>query len=176
LNTTGTYYSDRKTAANGCDSIVVLTLTVNQAYNLTRSAVIEKAQLPFTYACREFAVGTVTGIYEVACTTVAGCDSIIMLDLTVNGSSGLISPAGELFSLSPNPSKRGDFVNVNYDFNPLEQKGLKVEVFNNIGVCVAVLNPTAYPIGIETPGVSGIYLVRITTGTNKLIFGKFMVQ
>ena len=73
----------------GCDSIVTLTLTVNQAYNETAELTICQGQLPYTFDAGNghdttFQVGTVTGEYPIHFTTVTNCDSIVTLTLTVN--------------------------------------------------------------------------------------------
>ncbi len=77
--TSGTYTMTLATV-NGCDSLITLNLTVNPVY--TENLVEEICQGD------SFTVGdstyTASGTYTTVLTTVAGCDSTIVLDLTVH--------------------------------------------------------------------------------------------
>src|SRR5690606_19300819 len=80
LTQSGTYH-DTITIADGCDSIVTLSLTVNQSTSTTHDVT----------ACDSLVFGGVTltqnGIYHDTIINSAGCDSVITLNLTVNHSS-----------------------------------------------------------------------------------------
>src|SRR5690606_15287045 len=80
LTQSGTYH-DTLTASGGCDSIVILTLTVNQSTSTTHDVT----------ACDSFIIEGVTltqsGVYSDTFTASTGCDSVITLNLTVNHSS-----------------------------------------------------------------------------------------
>lgn len=73
-------YNDTLTAANGCDSILTITLTINSSDLITETAT----------ACNSFDFEgntyTSSGIYDVIYTNINGCDSIRQLDLTINNS------------------------------------------------------------------------------------------
>lgn len=79
---TGTY-TQRWTAANGCDSIVTLHLTAHPSYHKTY-----KATLFFggTYTEHGFNVST-PGIHHLHLQTVNGCDSIFTVDITMLSNS-----------------------------------------------------------------------------------------
>ena len=81
--TSGEYVFNRSTV-NGCDSTVTLNLTVNPAYNQTENEEICTNELPYTWRDTVFAEGTVSGEYVFNRSTVNGCDSTVMLNLTVN--------------------------------------------------------------------------------------------
>ena len=83
--TSGEYVFSRSTV-NGCDSTVTLTLTVNPTYNQSESATICQNELPYTWRDTVFAEGTVSGDYVFNRNTVDGCDSTVILTLTVNPS------------------------------------------------------------------------------------------
>ncbi|MDR0982766.1 MAG: hypothetical protein LBM07_05940, partial [Culturomica sp.] len=72
-----------RTTVNGCDSTVRLTLTVNQTY-ITDTVTICDNELPFTYYDTVFSAGTTSGDFTFYMTTVNGCDSTVILHLTVN--------------------------------------------------------------------------------------------
>src|ERR1019366_9220518 len=78
LNTAGTY-TDTLTGANGCDSIVTLTLTVNQITASTINASI-CAGGDYNFNGQFLTTG---GTYHDTLTGSNGCDSIVPLNLTV---------------------------------------------------------------------------------------------
>lgn len=77
--TEGTYY-DSLSSINGCDSIYQLDLTVHKTFLYESTEAICEPEL-FTW--RENAYDA-TGIYYDSLTTIFGCDSVYMLDLTVS--------------------------------------------------------------------------------------------
>ena len=80
FNSEGTQTATLETV-NGCDSVVVMTLTVNPTYNVTDRDTICDSQLPYTWNGVEFnSEGTQTATLE----TVNGCDSVVVMTLTVN--------------------------------------------------------------------------------------------
>ena len=79
LDKAGTYY-DRYETIDGCDSIYKVNLSVNPTYLFETKATICDNH-PYHYRNRTF---NQTGIYYDSLLTVAGCDSVYKLDLTVN--------------------------------------------------------------------------------------------
>ena len=79
LNKAGTYY-DRYETIDGCDSIYKVNLSINPTYLFETKATICDNH-PYHYRNRIF---DQTGVYYDSLITVAGCDSIYKLDLTVN--------------------------------------------------------------------------------------------
>jgi len=77
-------YTDVLTTMFGCDSIVTMNLTVNHAYYQTETETICEAELPFAWRDTVFDAGTVGATFAFHRKTVFGCDSIVMLNLTVN--------------------------------------------------------------------------------------------
>ena len=73
-------YTQTLTSANGCDSIVTLTLNVNPIFNTELSATICEGQV---YNEQGFNVSE-AGVYTQTLTSVSGCDSIVTLTLNVN--------------------------------------------------------------------------------------------
>ncbi len=173
---TGTY-TKTFAASNGCDSLVIMNLVVNPSYEYDRNLTISEDDLPFTYECYLFPVGTQSGKFEIECTTAESCDSIIHLNLTVLPGTGIdeVSTGGSLV-LTPNPVDRGKIVTAEYDFTVAEQRDLRVEIYNNLGMLISVSNPVGMPIALKAPEVSGVYTVRIITGTKDTYIGKFIVK
>ncbi len=79
LTTSGVYYDSLQTVA-GCDSVYELTLTVNPTYLIQETHAICQGE---TYSWRTKNL-TTTGVYYDSLTTLAGCDSVYELTLTVN--------------------------------------------------------------------------------------------
>ena len=79
LTQAGTY-SDTLQTINGCDSVIVLTLSVNHVYHDTINAEICEGSV---YTENGFNVNE-AGTYTQTLQTINGCDSIITLNLTVN--------------------------------------------------------------------------------------------
>jgi hypothetical protein len=99
------------TAANGCDSTLTMTVVVNPTYNETEELFLCPIELPYTWNDTTFEAGTTvagqTYTHVFNGTTVAGCDSVVELTLTMKqqsecefevtataGAHGTISPAG----------------------------------------------------------------------------------
>jgi gliding motility-associated-like protein len=75
-------YSNNYTAANGCDSIVTINLTINNS--ITNP--VQTLSSCNTYASPWGTVYTQSGTYSNTYTTVNGCDSIVTINLTINNS------------------------------------------------------------------------------------------
>ena len=73
-------YSDTLQTVNGCDSVIVLTLSVNPVYHDTINAEICEGSVYTENGFNESEAGTYTQNLQ----TVNDCDSIITLNLTVN--------------------------------------------------------------------------------------------
>ena len=79
LTQAGTY-SDTLQTVNGCDSVIILTLTVNPVVPTTLSATICSNET-YDFHGRDL---TQAGTYRDTLQTINGCDSVIILTLTVN--------------------------------------------------------------------------------------------
>ncbi|MDD4395661.1 MAG: T9SS type A sorting domain-containing protein, partial [Bacteroidales bacterium] len=72
------------TSIDGCDSIVTLSLTVNPSYEQSEEIDICANDFPFTWRDTTFEEGTQSGNFTFVRQTIAGCDSIVHLSLTIN--------------------------------------------------------------------------------------------
>ena len=77
--TDGTY-SVTLTSSSGCDSVPILSLTVNDIVTSVTNRVICSNQLPFNWNSNNYATA---GTYAVTLVSAAGCDSIATLNLAV---------------------------------------------------------------------------------------------
>lgn len=78
--TTSGAYNDTLTNMFGCDSIVTLSLTINQPTSSSVAPVTECTSYTWSQTGMTY---TTSGIYTDTLTNAAGCDSIISLDLTI---------------------------------------------------------------------------------------------
>ncbi|MCQ2348850.1 MAG: choice-of-anchor J domain-containing protein [Paludibacteraceae bacterium] len=170
-STTGTY-TWTGTAANGCDSIVTLNLTVNPVHYETITLTIQESETPYSW--NGFQIDT-TGSYTWYGQTAAGCDSVVTLDIFVQG-VGLDYAKDGMFAISPNPAERGQNVRVDVALSEAEREGVVVELFTSNGKLVSRIEPKEQPIFVKMPEVGGLYMVRLTTGTGRVMYGKVIVK
>ena len=76
----------------------------------------------------------------------------------------------------PNPLKANQILYIVNDFAMEERIGLYVEVFDAKGQRVFADEPENYPIAIDYLNQSGIYVVRIVTGTGNIYTGKVLFE
>jgi hypothetical protein len=86
-------YNNNLESITGCDSIITLNLTINQAFSQTIEAVICQGET-YLFAGNEL---TQSGQYESKLLSISGCDSIIVLTLILNP-----SPAAPLINQNKN--------------------------------------------------------------------------
>ncbi len=168
-------YSKLLSSPDGCDTIVSLFVAKMSVVIISDRVTIGPEDLPFEYADTIFDVGTTSGEYRIVTTTEYGCEKIINLTLIV-GTTGLANPYGEYFNITPNPVNRGTSAYINYDFDKADQTGLRVEIFNSAGMLYYQYQPDEYPVNVgKYIKEAGMYMIRITTGNNKVLIGKLIV-
>ena len=156
-------YTQNLQTINGCDSVVTLTLTVNPVYSFTIDATINQGE---TYHGNGFEVSE-AGTYTQNLQTVNGCDSVIVLNLTVNSSLGDVVANTIEVALYPNPAE---------NYTILKVQGLKeqtkVVLFDVRGRKLREFDLSA---GTESVRLdlrdlpSGVYTLMIGNTTKKLI-------
>ncbi len=97
------------TAANGCDSVVTMTLTVGDAYTTNETVAVCASELPYTW---NGVVFTAAGTQSVTLTAANGCDSVVTMTLTVifAAQSDIYETAcGSYFWNNANYTESGDY-------------------------------------------------------------------
>ncbi|MBR1770246.1 MAG: T9SS type A sorting domain-containing protein [Bacteroidales bacterium] len=166
-STSGTHTLATLTNVAGCDSTVILNLTVRPQNTSTQEVEIASNELPYQFGSQSLtAAGTYTEVFEDA----NGCDSTVTLTLTVT--SGLNDVVNNLsVSLYPNPTNANATLSV---------KGLNEDatiiVTDQQGKVISTMKLAkgSEIAEIETTNLaSGVYYVRIQTAnavrTEKLI-------
>lgn len=114
------------------------------------------------------------GTYNATFRTSLGCDSVVIL--TVTDGRGVDNVYALPLVIAPNPVRGGESTFVDRTWTAEERKGLTVEILNSVGQIVSSEQPMIYPIEIRTLNVSGIYYIRILSGTGELYVGKLIVK
>ena len=136
--------------------------------------------MPYTYLDTVFNDSTMSGnsTHIFNRKTEAGCDSIVTLKLNVvNDLVELQENYFERYNFYPNPVNRDGMVYTTSGFTQHElDAGLTIELFNSVGVCVKRFTADALPFNIQGFETNGVFLIRITTTTNRVIHGKVIVK
>ncbi len=133
FQTGGAVYMDTLTAANGCDSVVSTTVTVNPVFNLTASAEICQGDSILLGGSFQ----TASGVYTDNFSTVNGCDSTIATTLTV-----LPNPVNNVSA----SICQGDSIFVDEGFQTTA--GVYTDVFTAANGCDSIVNTTVSVIPV----------------------------
>ena len=137
------------TAANGCDSVITLNLTINHSVEIYDSITILETELPYNFRGNSI---TAAGDYVYNGTTVSGCDSTVYLHVNVQAVGIDVVNSLDDINIYPNPT-RGR-VTITAD------EVVKVEVLDIVGRLVATFeNTNTFDISNLTEGA---YTLRIT--------------
>ena len=159
---------------NGCDSMVEMTLTVNPSVTIEAYLTISENDLPFTYGDTTFMPGTVqSGDYIFNFTTADGCDSVIILHLTVETGINDYSLNASM-KLYPNPTK--DVVNVQLTMNNEQLGDVDIQMFDVYGKMLDVIklqSGTSLQTQIDLSRyANGVYLIKAIAEGNVLAVRK----
>ena len=139
-----------------------LKLGINPVYRIDEDVIVD--QFPYEYD------GTwieEPGVHTFNYTSVHGCDSIMVCSFM---------PKIEELILLPNPADKEDRVIVLYNFTEEDKSGLLVEIYNNLGVKVQGIEPKRFPIELREIDTSGSYIIRVITGTGKILTAKLVIM
>jgi hypothetical protein len=163
------------TANNGCDSLVILTLAVNPPYETQINDIIAPGS---AYTENGFNISGIIapGVYQYTLELQSneGCDSIIILNLTVNGiREHIIAGEDGTFSIYPIPA---------YDWlkfkSKTELKGeISFEVYNIYGERTYFGKSANQETSIDiSEFAAGIYFLKIIDIENKIYLLKFIIN
>ncbi len=162
-------YVDTLVSVAGCDSIIVLDLTVLPTVDVdTMITIKEGEELDFAGE-----IYTEAGIYHIDRALDTICQNITLCLIV---ETALEDVNAKDLVVAPNPIGVDGNAVVEYAWSVEEQDGLRVEIINSLGQRVDMFEPKSYPIVLPRFGGAGIYYVRITTGTGGVYVGKLMVE
>ena len=155
----------------GCETVIELHLDFIETIEMDIEAEIKQGE-KYPFGDRDL---TTAGKYDYTFQSeTTGCDSIVHLTLTVT--TGVDDATMMSLTLAPNPIRRGDVTYVHRDWTAAERDGLRVEVLNSVGQVITTEFPEVYPIVINAINNSGVYYIRITTGTGDAYIGKLIIK
>ena len=166
-----TLLSRRTSTIAGCDSIIevfvkfVPTVVVDTVVRIEVGEYYEFGESTLTKA------GRYTETFAAAGTS---CDSIVNLTLEVG--TAIENVYTLPLVIAPNPIFGGDVTYINREWSVEEQVGLRVEVLDAMGQLIVCDYPKDFPIKIRVAEVSGIYMVRVVSGTGDVYVGKIVVE
>ncbi len=163
------------TNAAGCDSVVTLDLTINHSVTIEYSLVISEDDLPYTIGDTTFEPGTVqSGDYTFYLTTAAGCDSIIILHLTVTGVEDYLMSVN--MNVYPNPTT--DKINVQISTMNHEQLlGTEIQLYDMYGKWLNTWQMAGETTEIDLSSYSaGVYFIKAVNGKRQVGVRKIVKQ
>jgi len=164
--TTGGTYTNTLTAANGCDSVVTLNLTVRPNSSSSMDASICNGQ-SYTFGSQTLTTG---GTYTNTLTAANGCDSVVTLNLTVlpNSSSSMDASIcnGQSYTFgSQTLTTGGTYTNTLTAANGCDSVvtlNLTVLPNSSSSMDASICNGQSYTFGSQTLTTGGIYTNTIT--------------
>ncbi|MFI3297180.1 MAG: fibronectin type III domain-containing protein [bacterium] len=179
LTEAGTYTSDVLTTPDGCEYTVELTLSVLNVDTTEVEETITLEDLPYQYGDVIYDHNTPPGVYKEVFLSLNGtpCPDIVLYTLTIiEGDVAVDNTLILDLSMHPNPLAAGATLYVDAEFTAAERDGMVVEVMNMVGQSIIIERPTTEEIAINGLTQSGVYIVRITTGTGSQYLGKVIVK
>ena len=157
-DTTG-IYTNTFTASNGCDSVVVIDLTLNPTLYSEFTEITDSA----TYTWNAFSYNVSGDYTQTLTSTITGCDSIVTLHLTIT--AGFEELINDKFSVYPNPTDR--FINV--ELTTDIQSECRIDLYDVFGQLMSstVITDTRAMIDLSEMA-SGIYFLKVVTEGNIL--------
>lgn len=166
----GVFYSEEGsyTIENATDTVITLNLTVNPTYTITINDSIAEGETYTQYGFNEETPGT----YYQNLTTVEGCDSTIILNLSYISETGIGKMELAQLSVAPNPAHD----RITLTTEPLSSE-MTVELWDMTGRClmhrIMQKGETRMEIGRDKLA-SGLYLLKANlngnTHTLKVLF------
>lgn len=177
LSKTG-IYTLKLESVDGCDSTIVLNLTVLDGDTTYVEFTITTDDLPYDYETIHYGEDTKPGVYVDTVTVVAedGSEYVVVHTLTIEQGTAVDDVNNFDLIMVPNPLKANSTLFINADFTIEEREGLVVEIFNAVGQRIYLDTPSIYPIAVDGLNTTGVYVVRVITGNGKSYLDKVIVE
>ena len=156
----------RLSSSVGCDSVVILNVNVNMAlYEDIYDEVVQGDA--YVWHGQSYYV---QGNYRFdTLSVVTGCDSTVVLHLSVVERTDLDNALTHHLQLNPNPVDVGQPALVLNDFSADELMDADIEVFSASGMLLYKQHGASLPLFIPGQSVSGMHYVRISIGKDVYI-------
>lgn len=160
----------RDKTVSGCDSVTRLVVKYHETVEVFDTVYSEES----VYTCKNGETLVNTGDCENVFQTHDGCDSIVHLHVVFK--TGIDNISVQNLIITPNPAKASSVVYVDNEWNNAEINGMMAEVLDITGRVIYRNEVRKRPVTINVPAASGIYVIRITDGNNKVYIGKLIVE
>lgn len=170
----GEYLATYTAISTGCDSTLVLHVTMAEQTVIEVDTVILTTELPFVYLGEMILrMDTPEGHYDETL-SVPGepCATIYNLHITVKMPDGIANVATDNLRLYPTMIAVGDKVNL---WLP-QADGMTVTVLNTVGDIVATYQPADANLVLDEFYTAGIYLIRVTSASGYNGLGKVVAK
>jgi hypothetical protein len=152
---------------------------VNASVSIECYLTINENDLPYTYGDTTFMPGSVqTGDYTFYFTTDDGCDSIIILHLTVETGINDYALSASI-NVYPNPTR--DIVNVQLTMHNAQEEGIDIQLFDMFGRLLYVVE-TNGRTSLQTTQIDmssyaqGVYFVKAVSNRKTIAVRKVVKQ
>ena len=147
------------TSSIGCDSIIILHITVNQAITVHIEDSVEQGKAYEWNGKEYYTEGTYQFTTE---SEVTGCDSTTVLHLSVyQKEEALHGVHAQDLLIAPNPVHVGEPIRVLNDFLAEDLKEARIEIYSTTGALYYVQQGADQPFILPAIEVSGMYYVRV---------------
>ena len=170
----GEYLATYTAISTGCDSTLVLHVTMAGQTVIEVDTVVLTTELPFVYLGEMILrMDTPEGHYDETL-SVPGepCATIYNLHITVKMPDGIANVATDNLRLYPTMIAVGDKVNL---WLP-QADGMTVTVLNTVGDIVATYQPADAHVVLDEFYTAGIYLIRVTSASGYNGLGKVVAK
>lgn len=170
-------YERTEQTSDGCDSTIILRLTVLDADTTFVYDTITVNELPYTFYGKEYDATTSAGVYVDTITTSVGegeCEGVIIATLTINPETGILSAEYGQLQIVPTLIEKGGSVRITG--TTTADQSFKVEVYNMLGQIVYSKEDYQVEETIQAFTVSGMYLIKGYNDKGELMFGQVLVK
>lgn len=170
----GEYLATYTAISTGCDSTLVLHVTMAEQTVIEVDTVVLTTELPFVYLGEMILrMDTPEGHYDETL-SVPGepCATIYNLHITVKMPDGIANVATDNLRLYPTMIAVGDKVNL---WLP-QADGMTVTVLNTVGEIVATYQPADAHVVLDEFYTAGMYIIRVTSATGYNGLGKVVAK
>ena len=170
-------YVDTIQTAEGCDSIVVLNLSMLTSDTIVVDTVITTSQLPYQYLNTDlvYPVGTPQGVYVDTVRVQVDdneCGYVLIHKLGITSATSVDDIVSGDLSLRPSIIEAGESVTV----SGLSGQKTLVQVYDVVGHCIAQQAAEGNSVDLNIFSVSGVYMVRVSDENGERFVGRVVVK
>lgn len=161
--------------SGGCDSTIVIYLTVVGEEMIYSERTIKKADLPIEFEGKYYPTSTPIGTYRDTTTVkLAGCESTLVATLHVTDGTGLIQQQYDQLLIVPTIIEKGESVQIKFGDTSLQ--GLEIEVYDAAGRTIYKETSNTESVEIRAFPNTGIYVIKAISPRGDIKYGRVIVK